>query len=599
MTDKKFCSNCGSEYDFNNIYCSKCGMSVESLASVAFKRRDQTHCTTCGSNTSPHDTYCAICGIECKDYIAVQKRQERKIISDILDAEGAQSLVGIADKIGTKISLSENLSQIKERSVFMPAFVFAVVAVGVGLILSFVIDLQIDWLLRDWLEDTFGRRTVEDVLDGSSFSLGVVPVWLLTCLGGLRFSISGSTYYGWRDSDSYSTDASLSLGFIWLIVVPIIALLIARNARQVFIASKHAGKEISTLDGLLGAGMFAAINLILSFFPTPLGNTINRLFTIDGDFLRLNVNVGPIIFNLLFFSFVIALVFSMPGWRRIAESLGRRFKVLGLSGTVAIRYVRFMLLAGLIWTVISWVVNLIVINSEIDAFGGDIFENIGSILGVGILALPNTAISQMAFLTGGSFSATISANLFAGMSGNIEIVSSAFGFQYSMPGFPGIHESYSWLGLLVLVAGLWIAVSTIYILLRNEKKLMINGLAAAGVSAVAMWAVSALATIALNFTYSGYGERMRGNVSIGTASFANLLICAVMMVAAVFVVFLARRYPSLDNFLDKAAKPGIAYIITALIAIVFTVVSTQSLISTIISIIMGIAPETGGSWNFY
>jgi hypothetical protein len=586
MTDKKFCSNCGSDYNFSNIYCSQCGMSVEPLSSVAFKLRHQTHCTSCGSNIAQHGTYCAICGIECKDYIAVQKRQESKIISDILGAEGVQSLAGIAGKVGTKINLSENLSQIGERSVFMPALVFAVVAVGVGLILSLLIDLQIDRLLRGWLEDMFGWRTIEYVLDGSPLNLGVVSVWLLTCLGGLRFSMSGSIDYGWGDRDSYSTDASLSLGLIWLIVVPVIALLIARKARQVLIISKHTGKEISILDGLLGAGMFAVINLILSFFPTPLGNTINRLFTMDGDYLRLNVSVGPMILNLLFFSFVIALVFSMPGWRGIAESIGRRYKVLGLSGAVAIRYVRFMLLAGLIWTVISWVVSLIIINSEREAlaFGSDIFENIGIILGVGILALPNTVISQMAFLTGGSFTAKISNNLMGGLPGNMEISSSAFGFQYSMPGFPGIHESYSWLGLLVLVAGLWIAVSTIYILLRNEKKLMINGLSAAGLSAVAMWAVSALTTIALNYNYSAYGERMRGSVSIGTASFSNLFICAVMVIAAVCVVFLARRYPSVDNLLDKAAKPGIAFVVTALVAIVFSAVSTQSIISTMMGV---------------
>jgi RNA polymerase subunit RPABC4/transcription elongation factor Spt4 len=549
-------------------------MSVTPQADYIYNRTQLSHCIGCGNKANPRDIYCSACGIECYDYKVTQGWQGSPIIRDVMRSETARNMVGAANKVGATINLSANLAQVKERSVFYPALIFALVAVGVGLILSFIVDLQIDAIMREWLDSIFGLRMVENVLDGSSFKLGTITIWLLTCMGGLSGSMRGTIETGYLDPGfsrpSVSMSASAPSGFSWLILIPVIALFIARCARNAYINSKHTDKEVRIVDGLLGAGMFTLINLILSILPTSLSNNINSVINMSGDFTRLNISIGPIVFNLVLFSLIASFVFASPGFTVLLELLGRKFKDVAVSCKIAFRYIGLMLLCGFILTITAALIFIIWLSSEFET------DDMLIYIGYFILALPNLVIWLTSFLTGGSFS-LIATGRGIPFEVSVDATVSAFGMDMA-----GVFD-FQWFGLLLLVAGLWIAVTATYSLLRNNDSLIKIGAITIGVSAAAMWAISACASPPSRLTASGaaLGIGSRGNesismsISMGTASFINLLLYAVMMAVAMCIIYFAKRSPTFDSFLSKTATPPVACLVTA-VATVITVLSVLS-----------------------
>jgi len=126
----------------------------------------------------------------------------------------------------------------------------------------------------------------------------------------------------------------------------------------------------------------------------------------------------------------------------------------------------------------------------------------------------------------------------------------------------------SWFGLLFVVAGVWVAVAAVYKLLRDDDRFVVKGIATAGVSSVAMWILSSSAAIMVDFrSFYGIGRLSDSmDAAITSASFENFMLCALIMATAVIIVYAARRSPLFDRFVAKAARPGIALLVTAVAA---------------------------------
>jgi hypothetical protein len=542
-------------------------MSVVLETTYIFTRTHQNHCTGCGAKKGKRDTYCAVCGFECYDYAATSGvgSQIRGVLGNIIKNENAPSIIG---KAGEVINLSPPLAQTNGRPVFAPALIFALVAVGVGLILSFFVDMINDIILRDWLEDIFGRWEVDHILGDSAFKFGAVTVWLLSCLGGLSGSIRVDSTDPWGIS-SGRINITISEGIL-LVIIPIVALLIARQARKAYINSKHATNEIHIIDGVMGAGMFAAVNFILSLFPSALSNTISEYFEFlvsAGEIIRLNVNLGPRLVNLLFFSFVIAFLFAMPRYGLMIEIIKRRSRLAGASCAIVVRYIGLTVISGL--TAFA----VIALYGAIRLYNEGVFDDIEtSFLTYVILYLmPNIIVWVMSLFSGGSLGLGVSGDL-SYMLGFWLPSSTSVTALGAQIGDGRNAEHFSWFGYLLFIAGLLVAVAALYKVLRNDEKFITSGLIAAVVSAAIMWVISSYATIAISYSVSvnsihdSFSDS--SSAALGSASFANFLFCTVFMAAALGVIYLTRKYPLFNRFIAKATKPGVIYAVVAVATLV-------------------------------
>jgi hypothetical protein len=547
MESKAFCLDCGAEYFNVNNYCLKCGVSVTPITAYTYALSRQKHCSSCGAKTNENNIYCALCGVECNEYTV---------------ASGISSqFKGALKGVKLPASVSNAAEKVKTRSVLAPALVFALTAVVAGLILSFIIDMLASEALGKLLADISGRRAVN-----SDFRIGTVTLWQLTNLGGLSATIRGG-YNAWGSFD-IGANVAISLGIIWLVIVPVIALLIARAVRKAFIGSKHAGKEIRVIDGMVGAGMYTFINIIISIFPTPLNESAgNLIFAVDNSFFNIRVSVGPQLLNLLVFSFFIAFIFAMPGLGSVIETMKERGKVVGLSLAAAIRVVRLMFLFGLLGAFI-----LITILTIFSGGSADVF-----LIGA-IPAFPNLAIWLIAFFTGGRFTYAVNMQELLGEGSGVVHIG-IFGAR--MTAGYGYTESITWFGLLFLIAGLWITVTAMYKVLRSSENLT-TYLAAAGMSAGGIWLLASCATLGLNAVLTN-SEGFRGvdSITISSASFANLLVCAIFMTAAAGIVYLTRKSSKFDKIVSSLATPFLSGVMT-IMAIIIAVLTLWRLSTSIV-----------------
>jgi len=598
MVNKAFCSNCGAEYTPGSSYCSLCGDTIASAASFNYTFTHQNHCIACGRKAGIKETYCAACGTDYNDYTIAQGWQSSPTgtgsapfgtqagvpastpfgvpcAAQVGSPFGNTVELPYGTQVGTPYGVPAGVPYgtlpgptgpvlgVKiDRSVIAPAFLYAAVAVGIGLILSFILDTQLDLLLRDMLYDAFGWRSVDAALGYSSFSLGAIYVWLVTCMGGLHSATYGE-YGAWGYANTASVEISLSFGFILLTLIPIVSLLIARVARNAFINSKYAGKETGLADGLFGAGIFAAVNLLISFFPSTFDGIFNRFVEYNAGYDRVSTTTGPILLNLLIFSFIAAFIFAMPGLKAVLEKMRFRGRSIDAPFTVATRYIKLMLLSGVIVVIFAGLTFLLRTFILFGPTNAGVFDES---FGFFLLALPNLAIYLMSLLTGGTFSTTSTEQMW-GPFGFGDMSVNAFGVQAGEWG-SWYYFQESWFGLLMLVAGLWIAVSAMYKVLRYDNNFTANGVLAVIVSAVFIWAVTFVATLGAGFNAIERGYLERSAFSIGSASFVNLLLFGVMMLAAFGVVHLARRSPAFDRFLSRAASPAIACLVTATATVV-------------------------------
>lgn len=551
MTNNIFCTNCGAEYTHRDVYCSNCGMSVEPEMSIIPSQDYQTHCTSCGTNIGVNYTYCAACGTECTEYII-----NTGVASQIMDVFGglnvAESVANIAGKtVGIK-NVILTLRQLGDRSTLAPAFLFAIVAVAVGLILSLVIDVfavgvleGTDIYLSTGTWDVFGMWFGSVIWGDGSFRLGFTTIWLLSIFGGLRTTASIESPWDW----SYEyVESTISLGVIWLALVPVVALLIARAARNAYINSNYAGKEIKVQDGILGAGIFTIINLIIALFPTALGgNAQNFLERWLGSDASIEMTVRPIFFSLFLFSFAIALLFSMPKLHSFRSSEKIHSRIVGLSIGTAVEFAQMMIVAGFVIAVIASMYGLITFNSELNPTS----DEFGMFAYGLLIALPNLTVWVMSFLTGGS------------LIGEFDAYFSANAFGAELADRWSTLFDISWFGLLIIVAGLWISITTVYKMLRNVDDFMASGIMAVITSSAIMWVISRAATIALDSSI------MNDNyMHISTASSNNFLLTALFVAIAVVIVYLTRKVPTVDLIVKTLAKPAIALIVTAVAATV-------------------------------
>jgi len=315
MENKLFCSNCGSEHYVGNAYCPSCGTALAKPDSFLYTHVHQSHCTACGTKTESRGTYCVRCGVECVEYVAASGVTSRikDVLGDIKLPDGPSDMKSfsksVTDTVGGAFSRLPGLHQVKERSVWAPALLFAGVAVAVGLVLSFALNLLLanvtNELLDELMYELLGSSPSADL------SLGPITIWLLTCLGGLSANFKLISSYG----DNVGVNISISLGLIILVIIPAISLFAARLARRAFIQSMHPEKELRAIDGVLGAAMFAIINIIFSFLPSSLGNALNSAAKYSSYIGTFSAKIGALFWNLLLFSFIIAFLFSMPSMK--------------------------------------------------------------------------------------------------------------------------------------------------------------------------------------------------------------------------------------------------------------------------------------------
>jgi len=551
MDNKLFCTACGNKHTQRDAYCSACGMSVAKETALSFSQNHQTHCTLCGVTVGADNTYCAACGAECNEYIV-----STGVSSQILGAFGGRlpvSVTDIAGKAAQAFDNSANVKRLGNKEAIAPAILFAFVAVAVGLILSFILDLVLGGILREQAYVFFGTGTVRAILGDNPLRLGANAIWLLTLLGGFGATVRGEDRWG---EGMVRAEVSLHLGIIWLVLVPIVALSVAKVARKMYINAKYDGKDIHVVDGLLGAGIFTVLNFIIALFPTALGSAVQDFFVMGGELLNARMTDGSLIFNLVMFSFLISLLFSMPKLSSIFNIQNEYSRLAGLSIGTALRYVKLMLSAGIVITVIVVVRTLIAIDSDLMSRPED-FRAFVFIL---LVAVPNMAIWYMSYLSGGTF--TSSYSMFDGwIDEYANLSSNAFGVQGAI--------NVSWFGILYLLAGLWIAVAVVYKTIRNEEKFISGGLATIATSAVAVAIVSGAATIAFSASASvGWLEYGIISASLSSASFVNFLLLVLVMTIAVFIVYAARKVPAVDKILGVLAKPAIAIVITIIAALV-------------------------------
>jgi hypothetical protein len=497
------------------------------------------------------------CGIECNDY-AIASGGVAQLKGVMEDIKLPKNFTDIASKA------APGLSEFKERSVLAPAIVFALTAVAVGLILSFIVDRliaqQIEETMHGLMYEMLGPFASRGAFSNVDFGLGTVTVWLLTCLGGLSMSVRADLY-----GDAARINAGMSLGLVVLLIVPAIALLAARFARGAFIDNKHPDKRLNIKDGILGAGIFTCANLIISFFPSSLGNNLKQIMRYQAGDGRISVSVGPQLLNLLIFSFIVAFIFSMPSYKSMMEMVSKYNKASGSALAVVTRYIRMMLLSSLIMAGVILIYFLIRFNSEID------FNDL-SLTGI-LTGLPNLAIWLMSFLTLGKF--TFDGQMLGSGSGSMS--AGITGIQLTE--YSQSMELLSWFGFLLPIAGLWIATTAMYKLLRDEDEtnVLIKGFSAAGLSAVAMWMVSYCASFAINLRMSHGRETERIVMTIGTASFMNFLLCAVIVAIAAAIVYATKKSREFDNIVLMLAKPWIAYAVTAAATLILCLTASSDL----------------------
>ena len=587
MDKSKFCSFCGAGYPAAAAYCQGCGMSVDVKSTFVYTRTHQNHCSQCGKAAKQSDTYCAACGFECNEYTVSQGWQGSQMLNNVMGSAAGKNVAGAAGKIigdvmssgvgkSGAMNLQSGLTYIKERSVFMPALVFAVVAVGVGLILSLIIDMQIDRMLRDFLNDTFGRSLVDTILDGGDFRLGAVSVWMITLLSGLGISMNAEVGAGgildFLDAGlSASFDMSMSLGVLVILIVPGIALFAGKFARNMYINSQCRGKVLQISDGVLGAGMFVVINIILSFFPTAIENTAAGFFETElgmgvDAFSRFSVSSGPMYLNLFLYSLILGFLFAMPGIGTLVEIVRSKFGTWAESIAVAAQCVKLTLLSGAIMAALIVIGSIVIMVAFEGIRDSDII-----LMTIGVLAaaLPNLTVWLSSLPFGGSFTIALAESGDLGLGEIGDITLSAFGASVDGGGS-------SWVGIILIVAGLWVALAAMHKLLRDDNAPLKKGIIGAALAAIAMWVVSLGAMIAFNLTMTfragaighGMAESESVGLHVGTASFTNMFWYFVVMAAAAVVIQFSKQNPQLDGILYRLATPKKAGIVLGLASII-------------------------------
>lgn len=485
--------------------------------------------------------------------------------------------------------------KIYSRSTLIPAAVFALVAVCIGLVISFILDNILAETISDVMnmlvqrigngyKYTFGEEMEgwydENVLEEASYSLGAITIWLLSCLGGITGSLDGVAV----DIDlSVIGDVSLSLGICLMLVIPIFSLLIARMARNGITRMFFPGKEPQFTDAIAAAGFFTVINIVLSLFPRPFVEIIAEGIEAMGDFEHIDIAAGVNILPLILFSFVTAFLMSMP---RLPEG----------SCVAVKRYAVMMLSAGLIMVVT--VLLFIVIRLNTDGFFHSerwedlVEEGVVRTDIIGIIALiQNLAVWCMSLLTGGSLVLTSSGlsfltrffslnsvyertlgteyadeiSIFNPIARVRDISAEPFGIYFDSDYFT---MDVTWFGVLLLVAGLLISLAAIYKTLRNTGSFAVSAAITISGSAFLMWFFSTCAALAVDIDFNfGFGEE-GFFAKLSSASFINVLLCVLVISCAALIVWGARKSPGFDNVVKKLANPVIALTVTVVAVIV-------------------------------
>jgi hypothetical protein len=256
-----------------------------------------------------------------------------------------------------------------------------------------------------------------------------------------------------------------------------------------------------------------------------------------------------------------SLIFALPSIRALSAITGNQRGVVRDSCASAFVYIRTLILSALIIAIAGSVITLINLH-DIDV--GFIFDSIAYeryATTAALALIPNMSIWYMAVLTGGTIFMSGSESYMA-LNGTV----SFSGVHMSIP--PYYDLAMSWFGLPLLITGLVIAVTAVYQTLRDDDRYIHKGLTAAGISAVVVWVISICADIG----FSVVVMRDRASFLMTSASFTNTLFCALMISAAVVVVYFARKSPDFDNIIKKVARPRIAYLLSlvAIILVGFT-----------------------------
>jgi hypothetical protein len=499
-------------------------------------------CIGCGKQLPEEAMFCSNCGIERS--VKHESVDYQKTYEPAIEGFNDENVVLNSAK------LASNHDEVKDRSVLMPALAFSAAAICAGLLFSYVIDNLLADALRSPIASLvyeIDRSAGRNMMD-MDFSLGMITVWLLTCLGGLNVNVSGNTAF-MMQYDVLMSNLNIKFGLVILTLVPILSLSIATVARRIYIEKYDPGKEIKVMDGLVGAGLFTILNVMLAAFPSSIEKAIGAAFNsyMQGT-AQVIVNVSPQFHQLILSSLAMSLIFALPSIKSIFVKSRQPQGFAKGSFASALMYIQTLLLSALIVAVVGAVITIYNILQAGDSFliGNTIYEDY--VTTTAIALVPNMGIWYMSIFTGGAINISGKAPLMA-LNGSVTFS----GVEMSMP--PYIDLQMSWFGLPLLITGLVIAVMAVYQTLRDDDKYITKGLTAAALSAVVVWIISTCADI--GFTVASMNERV--SFLMSSSSISNMLSCAIIMCIAVGVLHFARKSPSFDKVVEKVARPKVAY----------------------------------------
>jgi hypothetical protein len=589
MENKVFCGNCGNACDKNSAYCPQCGISVIELPKFSYSPQHHDHCISCGTKMTATDAYCSSCGQESIGYSI---GDDSAIRLDSLTSVIKNKNVGETFK-QIPISNFVNVERMKKADFWIPSAIFAVTSIVVGVIICLILNIVIRNATDDFFTDLINEM-VRD-LTGTSLAnymdlgdlginIGALTIWLLTCLGGLTFNIRGSVdgsmggWFGGSFSGEAAVRGNLFLGLVILCAIPVVSLVIGNLVKNVYIKDKpEYNKDSKISSAVLGSLLFTVLNVILMLFPSGLAGALRRIANeaqnvLDFEWASFNLSfrasISHMLLNVIIFSFILALLVSMPKWKDLMKTAAEHGKAWLNSISVSIQLVKTFFVAAIFVAITFIVVEAILIFIEIGSDFGDIFRYMGdseaAILTVVLVAiLSNFVFYTTSMLTGGTF--------------DFNVTVRAYGERHSeslRDMFPDGNPMGDFTFFLLVIAGFLLAVYIFHKFIQKDDKYLLRGAFAVGFSTVFLSILSAMANISGSLTASVGYERMMESAtttfSMGTFTFLSVIKILLVTAAAFVLVYLSEKVPAIKNILDKFTGISVkfVYLFSALVTVV-------------------------------